>query len=70
MYDDPIVLHDPLALLVCVGEPVVTTASRPLVVDAPTARCSHRRQQEGREHAVVVAVDASAAVDRVLGLLG
>ena len=77
--DDPVVVHDPLALLVCVGDPVVTIARVAVYVDARdgTLRASDRSERaagsdrtEGREHAVVVAVDVSAAVDRVLGLVG
>jgi inosine-uridine nucleoside N-ribohydrolase len=73
-FEDAIVLHDPLALLVCVGEPVVTIESRVLRVDARDGALrelgNESEPEEGREHAVVVATDASAAVDRVLGLLG
>lgn len=67
-FDDPVVLHDPLALLACVGDPVVATESRVVHVDARDGAL--RLSDRGREHAVVVAVDASAVVDRVLGLLG
>ena len=67
--DDPIVLHDPLALLVALGEHVVRTASRRSWSARRGALLTSTRA-EGREHTVVVAVDASAALDRVLGLLG
>ncbi|HXY93511.1 MAG TPA: nucleoside hydrolase [Acidimicrobiia bacterium] len=67
-HDDPVVLHDPLALLVAAGEPFVTTESQRLVVDAHDG--SVRVSDQGREQTVVVGVDAPAAVDRVLGLLG
>jgi inosine-uridine nucleoside N-ribohydrolase len=67
-FDDPLVLHDPLALLVCLGDAVITIEQRALEVDARDGRL--RESGDGREHAVVVAVDALAAVDRVLGLLG
>ncbi len=66
--DEPVVLHDPLALLVAAGELFVTFDSRRLVVDAHDGTL--RESNEGREHAVVVGVDAPAAIDRVLGLLG
>ena len=66
--DEPIVLHDPLALLVALGEPHVQIEVRCLSVDATDGTV--REGEAGREHAVVVNVDAPAAVDRVLGLLG
>jgi inosine-uridine nucleoside N-ribohydrolase len=66
--DEPIVLHDPLALLVTLGEPHVQIDVRRLSVDATDGTV--RQGEAGREHAVVVNVDAPAAVDRVLGLLG
>lgn len=62
----PICLHDPLALLAVVGEPVVRTERRSLeveldgtLVDAP----------DGTEHEIVVEVDAAAAKARILALL-
>jgi pyrimidine-specific ribonucleoside hydrolase len=64
----PIVLHDPLALLVCAGEPMVTTAPRTITVDPHTGEVWGAA--EGRKHAVVRDVDAESAVHRVLGLLG
>jgi inosine-uridine nucleoside N-ribohydrolase len=66
--DEPIVLHDPLALLVALGEPHVQIEVRRLSVDVTDGTV--REGEAGREHAVVVNVDAPAAVDRVLGLLG
>jgi pyrimidine-specific ribonucleoside hydrolase len=66
--DEPVVLHDPLALLVALGESFVTIESRVLWADATDG--TMREGEGGHEHAVVVSVDAPAAVDRVLGLLG
>lgn len=66
--DEPVVLHDPLALLVALGEPFVAIEPRTLRVDATDGTL--REVDGGREHAVVVSVDAPAAVDRVLGLFG
>jgi inosine-uridine nucleoside N-ribohydrolase len=66
--DEPVVLHDPLALFVALGEPFVAIEPRVLSVDP--ADGTLREGQPGREHAVVVSVDAPAAVGRVLGLLG
>lgn len=63
----PVCLHDPLALLALLGEPVVRSETRALavepdggLVDAPTI---------GTEHEVVVDVDAPAAKARILALL-
>jgi inosine-uridine nucleoside N-ribohydrolase len=64
----PLVLHDPLALLVCAGEPVATTSPRSLLVDPSTGVV--RVDPGGAGHAVVTDVDAASAVDRVLQLLG
>jgi inosine-uridine nucleoside N-ribohydrolase len=66
--DEPVVLHDPLALLVALGEQFVVMEPRALAVDATDGTL--REVDGGRVHAVVVSVDAPAAVDRVLGLLG
>ena len=65
----PVVLHDPLALLVVRRRPVVTIERR---VAVRRRADGTRREARGRpgQHAVVVGVDAPAAVDRVLGLLG
>ena len=69
---DPVVLHDPLALLVAVDDAVVERATtrmmRRLVVDPHDGRV--HVAPDGREHAVVAGVDATAAVDRVLDVLG
>jgi inosine-uridine nucleoside N-ribohydrolase len=66
--DEPVVLHDPLAFLVALGESFVTVEPRVFSVDATDGTV--REGEDGHEHAVVVSVDAPAAVDRVLGLLG
>jgi pyrimidine-specific ribonucleoside hydrolase len=67
-HTDPVVLHDPLALLVAAGEECVTVTTRCLAADAHDG--SVRETEQGREQSVVVGVDATAAVDRVLGLFG
>jgi inosine-uridine nucleoside N-ribohydrolase len=64
---EPVVLHDPLALLVALGEPFATTEPRVLIADATDGTL--RESKAGRAHAVVTGVDAPAAIDRVLGLL-
>ncbi len=64
---EPIVLHDPLALLVALGEPHVQIEPRRLWVDATDGTV--REGAAGDEHPVIVSVDAPAAVDRVLALL-
>ena len=66
-HDDPVVLHDPLALLVAADEPFVTIEPRRLSADPHDGMV--RDASTTREHLVVVAVDAPAAVDRVLRLL-
>jgi inosine-uridine nucleoside N-ribohydrolase len=66
-HDDPVVLHDPLALLVAADEPLVTIERRRLSADPHDGTV--RDASTAREHSVVVAVDAPAAVDRVLRLL-
>ncbi|HUF85234.1 MAG TPA: hypothetical protein VMQ81_11650 [Acidimicrobiia bacterium] len=62
----PVCLHDPLALLALLGEPVVRMEMLALavepdgtLVDAP----------DGTEHEVVVDVDAPAAKARIVALL-
>jgi inosine-uridine nucleoside N-ribohydrolase len=68
---DPVVLHDPLALLIAVADAKragATRVTRRLTVDAEDGRV--RESSDGREHAVVVVADATAAVDRVLDVLG
>jgi len=66
-HDDPVVLHDPLALLAAADEPFVTTERRRLSADPHDGTV--RDASTAREHSVVVAVDAPAAVERVLQLL-
>jgi inosine-uridine nucleoside N-ribohydrolase len=66
--DDPVVLHDPLALLVAAGEPVVEDARRTIAVDPHDGAL--RETAGGTEQTVVTAVDADAALDRILELLG
>lgn len=65
---EPVVLHDPLALFVAVGEPFVAIETRVLAVDATDGTL--READGGRAHEVVVGVDAPDALDRVLDLLG
>jgi hypothetical protein len=66
--DDPVVLHDPLALLVAAGEPLVEDARRTIAVDQHDGAL--RETEGGREQTVVTAVDARAALDRIFELLG
>jgi inosine-uridine nucleoside N-ribohydrolase len=66
-HDDPVVLHDPLALLVALDEADVSMESRRFVVDPHDG--SVRARDGATEHSVVVAVDAPRALDRVLELL-
>jgi inosine-uridine nucleoside N-ribohydrolase len=63
--NDPLYLHDPLALLALLGEPVVTTERTTLRVDemGVVARAA------GERHEVVVGVDARAASERILDLV-
>jgi pyrimidine-specific ribonucleoside hydrolase len=60
-------LHDPLALLALVGEPVVAVEERPLTVDA------HARLVEDRGHGhvvdVVTDVDVVRAMERIVELV-
>lgn len=58
-------LHDPLALLALLDEPVVRVERRRLTV-APDGAV---RAGEGVEHDVVVDVDARGAIDRTVTLL-
>ena len=67
-HDDPVVLHDPLALLVALGEADAIVESRRFVVDPHDG--SVRPRDSGAQHSVVVAVDAPRALARVLELLG
>jgi purine nucleosidase len=64
--DTPVCLHDPLALLALVGEPVVQIEPRRLAVD-PDGRL--RERDAGVEHDVVIDVDEHAAKARILDLL-
>jgi len=65
--DAAVRLHDPLALLALVGEPVVVIDQRPLLVDAH-ARLSEDRGR-GRVAGVVTDVDAVRAMQRILALV-
>jgi len=58
-------LHDPLALLALLEEPMVRTERRRLAVDPD----GFVRLGEGAEHEVVVDVDARAATTRIVALL-
>jgi inosine-uridine nucleoside N-ribohydrolase len=62
----PVCLHDPLALLALVGEPVVRTERRSFAVE-PDGKLVD--DVDGAEHEVVVDVDAPAAKARILALL-
>jgi inosine-uridine nucleoside N-ribohydrolase len=66
-HDDPVILHDPLALLVALDEADVAIETRRFVVDPHDG--SVRASEVGTEHSVVVAVDAPGALDRVRELL-
>lgn len=60
-------LHDPLALLALAGEPVVTSESRPLVVDNEGR--VHEDSGRGRPVDVVTDVDAVRAMERIVELV-
>ncbi|HEX6312109.1 MAG TPA: nucleoside hydrolase [Acidimicrobiia bacterium] len=64
-YADRICLHDPLALLALLGEPVVRIERRRLTV-APDGAV---RSGEGREHDVVVDADVPGATEHIVTLL-
>jgi len=66
-HDDPVVLHDPLALLVALGDADVRVESRTFVVDPHDG--SVRPTDGGSVHSVVVGVDAPRALTRVLEIL-
>lgn len=66
-WDDPVCLHDPLALLASLGEPVVHVDERRIAVD-DDGRVVER--DDGRVQRVVTDVDAGAAIERILTLLG
>lgn len=61
-----ICLHDPLALLALLGEPVVTIERTPVVIDHD-GRVS--KKDDGRTCDVVADVDAATAIARVLELI-
>ncbi len=62
----PVCLHDPLALLALLGEPVVRVEKRRLTVSADGTL---REEAGGTEHDVVVDVDEHAAKARIFDLL-
>ncbi|MGH9032772.1 MAG: nucleoside hydrolase [Acidimicrobiia bacterium] len=64
-WKERVCLHDPLALLALLGDPVVRTERRRLAV-GPDGVVS---VGEGAEHDVVIDVDAPAATARILALL-
>jgi inosine-uridine nucleoside N-ribohydrolase len=63
-WGQPLCLHDPLALLALLGEPVVQVERRQLGVGADGVV----HVGEGAEHDVVVEVDAPAAIERIVTL--
>ena len=65
--EDAIRLHDPLALLALVGEPVVTVERRALTVDERGA--VHADSGRGRDLDVVTDVDAVRAMERIVELV-
>jgi purine nucleosidase len=65
--EDAIRLHDPLALLALVGEPVVTVERRALTVDERGA--VHADAGRGRDLDVVTDVDAVRAMERIVELV-
>jgi inosine-uridine nucleoside N-ribohydrolase len=65
--DDPVVLHDPLAVLVAAGEPLVEIDRRAIAVDPHDGAV--RESDAAREQAVVVGADTDAAIARVLDVL-
>lgn len=60
-------LHDPLALLALVGEPVVDVTRRALTIDADGR--VHEDVGRGRQLEVVTDVDVVAAIDRIITLV-
>jgi inosine-uridine nucleoside N-ribohydrolase len=64
-WSEEVCLHDPLAFLALVGEPVVAVERRGIAVGLDGVV----RVGEGMEHDVVVDVDAPAATARVVALL-
>jgi inosine-uridine nucleoside N-ribohydrolase len=65
--DDPVVLHDPLALLVAADEPVVDIERRPIAVDPHDGAV--REEGATREQDIVVSADTDAAIARVMEVL-
>ena len=65
--DQPVVLHDPLAFLVAIGEAIAAIEERRLLADAHDGAL--RESPTGREQQVVVRADTSAAIDRIMELL-
>ena len=65
--DDAVRLHDPLALLALVGEPVVTVERRALIVDERGA--VHADSGRGRALEVVTDVDVVRAMERTVELV-
>jgi inosine-uridine nucleoside N-ribohydrolase len=64
---EPVVLHDPLALLVAVGEPFVRIEPRRLLVDRHDGAV--RESADGCDQRVVTHADAQAAIRRLAELL-
>jgi inosine-uridine nucleoside N-ribohydrolase len=64
-WEPRVCLHDPLALLALLGEPLVRSEGRRVAVDRDGAV----RAGEGTEHEVVIDVDARAFTARVVALL-
>jgi inosine-uridine nucleoside N-ribohydrolase len=60
-------LHDPLALLALVGEPIVDVTRRALTVAADGR--VHEDVGRGRQVEVVTDVDVAAAIDRIIALV-
>jgi inosine-uridine nucleoside N-ribohydrolase len=63
-WGQPLCLHDPLALLALLGEPVAGVERRQLTVDADGVV----HETEGVDYDVVVDVDGPAAIDRIVTL--
>jgi inosine-uridine nucleoside N-ribohydrolase len=63
-----LILHDPLALLVCLGDVDAQREARALTVDASSGVV--RADDAGRVHEVVTRVDAPRAIARVVELIG
>jgi hypothetical protein len=65
--EDAVRLHDPLALLALVGEPVVTVERQALIVDERGA--VHADSGRGRALEVVTDVDVVRAMERIVDLV-